>query len=107
MSQTIGSIVRIEITQIRMLFIVEQIDLYAATFNENIGYHVSPEYGPFGIHLRKLSSEIHEEIYHSFEMDRSRLGDDLQETLKLTYIYKGCMCSFDTKFMILFYDLKS
>ena len=34
-----------------MLFIFEQIDLNAATFNENNGYYVIPKYGPFGGHL--------------------------------------------------------
>ena len=63
---TIGSIVKTKIAQIRMLFIVEQTDLNAATFNENIGYHIISEYGPFGGHLRKLSSEIHRKMHHGF-----------------------------------------
>ena len=43
---TIGGIVRTEIAQIRMLFIVEQIDLNVSTFNENTSYDVNSEYGP-------------------------------------------------------------
>jgi len=57
---TIGSIVRTEITRIRMLFIVKPTHLNATTFNENRSYHVIPQYGPVEGHLRKsLSSEIH------------------------------------------------
>ena len=89
---TIGSIVRTEIAQIRMLFIVEQTDLNASTFNENTGYHVIPEYGPLGGHLRKLSSEIHGKMYHGFEMDRSRLGDDLEEALKFQHAFAEAVC---------------
>jgi hypothetical protein len=83
---------RTEIAQIRMLFIVEQTDLNASTFNENTGYHVIPEYGPLGGHLRKLSSEIHGKMYHGFEMDRSRLGDDLEEALKFQHAFAEVVC---------------
>ena len=63
---TIDSIVRTEITQIRMLFIVEQTGSNVATFNEKNGYHVDPEYGPLGSHLKKFSNEIYENWYHGF-----------------------------------------
>ena len=90
---TIGSIVRTEIAQIRMLFIIEQTNLNAATFNESTGYHVIPKYGPLGGHLRKFSSEIHGKIYHGFEMDRSRLGDDLEEALKFQRAFAEAICA--------------
>jgi len=66
---TIGSIVRSEIAQIKMMFIVESTDLNASTFNEDIGYHVIPEYGPLGGQLRKLQSKIHGKMYYGFEVD--------------------------------------
>ena len=64
---TIDSIVRTHIAQIKILFIVEQTHLNVATFNENISYHIIPEYNPLGGHLRKFSSEIHGKMYHGFE----------------------------------------
>jgi len=51
---TIGSIVCLEIAQIKMMFIVESTNLNTSTFNEDTRYHVILEYGPFGGHLRKL-----------------------------------------------------
>jgi len=68
---TVGSIVRTKIAQIRMLFIVEPIDLNAFTFNEDSSYHVILKYGLGRGHLRKLSSEIHGKMYHGFQMDNS------------------------------------
>jgi hypothetical protein len=97
---TIGSIVRTEIAQIRMLFIVEPTDLNVATFNEDTGYHVIPEYGPLGGHLRKLSSEIHGKMYHGFEMDRSRLGVDLEEALEFQHAFAEAVCvGLDARFV--------
>jgi len=65
-----------------MLFIVEYIYLNEATFNKNTSYRVIFYYDPLGGHLRKLSNEIHGKMYHGFEMDRSRLENDLEEILK-------------------------
>ena len=97
---TIGSIIRIQIAQIRMLFIVEQTDLNASTFNENIGYHVIPEYGLLGGHLRKLSREIHEKIFYGFEMDRSRLEDDLEDAFKFQRTFAKAVCAgLDARFV--------
>ena len=79
---TIGSIVRTKIAQIRMFFIVKPTDLNATTYNEDIGYDIILDYGPLGAYLRKCSSKIHKKMYHSFKMDHSRLGEDLEEALK-------------------------
>ena len=79
---TIHSNFEIQISQVIMLFNVEPIDLNIATFNEDIGYYDVFEYVPLGGHVRKLSNEIHGKIYHVFEIDRSRLGEDLKEALK-------------------------
>ena len=97
---TIGSIIATEIVQIRMLFIVEQNDLDASILNENTTYHVIPEYGPLGSHLRNLSSKIHEKIFHSLEIGRSRLGDDLEETLKFQRAFAEVVCAgLDARFV--------
>lgn len=45
---TVGSIVRSEIAQIKILFLVEVTELNSSTFNEDIRYHILPEYGPHG-----------------------------------------------------------
>ena len=83
-----------------MLFIVEQIDLNASTFNENTGYHVIPKYGPLGGHLRKLSSEIYGKMFHGFEMDRSKLEDDLEEALKFQRTFAEAVCTgLDARFV--------
>ena len=79
---SIGSIVRTEIALIQMLFIVETIDLNADTFNESTSFHIIAEYGPFGGHLRELPSQIRGNIFHSFQISRSRLGFDLEEALQ-------------------------
>ncbi len=51
---TIGSIFHTEIAQICMLFIVDSCDLNANVFNESIGYHVLPDYGPHSGYLWML-----------------------------------------------------
>ena len=43
---TLGSIVRIEIESIFMLYIMENTDLNEYTFNENTCYHIIPSFGP-------------------------------------------------------------
>lgn len=71
-----------------------------ATFNENTGYHVILEYDPLENHLRKFSNEIHGKMYQSFEMDRSRLGIDLQETIEFQWIIAEVVCvSLDAMFI--------
>jgi len=82
-----------KIAQIKMMFIVESIDLNASTFNDNIGYHVIPEYGPLGGHLRKLQSKIHGKMYHGFEMDRCRMGTNLKEALQFQRAFAKAVCA--------------
>jgi hypothetical protein len=53
---SIASIVKTEISQIRMLFVEEKTELNACTFNEDSGYHVLPDFGPEGGYLKKLAS---------------------------------------------------
>jgi len=90
---TIGSIVHSKIAQIRMMFIVDSTNLNASTFNEDIWYHVIPEYGLLGGHLRKLQFEIHGKMYHGFEMDRCRLGIDFEEALEFQRAFAEAVCA--------------
>ena len=76
-----------------MLFIVEQIDSNATTFNKNTSYHVIFEYSPIGNHLRKFSSEIHRKMYHGFEIEWSKLEDDLEEALKFQRAFVEVVCA--------------
>jgi hypothetical protein len=78
---TVGSIVRTEVAQICMMFIVDSCDLNADVFNDSIGYHVLPNYGPHGGYLKRLQSEVRGSMFHSFQMTRSRLGTDLKDVL--------------------------
>ena len=41
-----------------MLFIIEFTNLNASTSNEDIGFHVIPNFDPPGEYLRRLSSKI-------------------------------------------------
>ena len=85
---------------IKLLFIIEPTDLNATTFTEDISYHVTLEYGPLGGHLKKLSSEIYGKMYHSFEMDWSRLGEDLEEALEFQCAFAKVVCvSLDARFV--------
>lgn len=76
-----------------MLFIVESYDLNAATFNEDTSFQILPEYGPDGDHLRKLRSEIRGKMFHSFEMQRSRLGADLEDALAFQKSFAEAVCN--------------
>jgi hypothetical protein len=78
---SIGSIVKIEIIQIKMLFVEERIDLNACTFNEDSGYHVLPDFGLEGGYLKRLASQIHGSWLHGIKMHRNRIVSDLEEAI--------------------------
>jgi len=63
---TVHSIVHSEIVQIRMMFIVDPCDLNVDVFNESIGYHILPDYGPHGGYLRRLESQVRSNMFHNF-----------------------------------------
>ena len=44
---TVENILRTEVAQIRMMFIVDSCDLNADVFDESTGYHVLHDYGPY------------------------------------------------------------
>ena len=51
-------------------------------------------------HLRRLSSESLEKMFHDFEMNRSRLGDDLEEALKFQRAFAESVCAgLDARFV--------
>ena len=108
---TVGSIVRSEIQQIRLLFVHKSTDLNAASFNEETGFHILPDYGPHGGYLRRLQSEIRGNMFHSIRMTRCRLGIDLEEALTfqrafLEAVYTGLEARFwDNDVISTFKDL--
>jgi hypothetical protein len=79
--KTVGNIGRIEVAQIRMMFIVNSCDLNADVFNEFTSYHVLLDYGPHGGYLKRLQCEVRGSMFHSFQMTWSRLDIDLEEAL--------------------------
>ena len=78
---SVGSIIRTEITQIRMLFLDEQTDLNTVMFNEDTQYHVLPEFGPFGGYMRRFATQIRGFTFLSIDMVRDQQGRDLEEAL--------------------------
>ena len=48
---TIGSLIRTQIQSIRMLYVVDSIDLNQDTLNANVDYLVISQYGPPGEYL--------------------------------------------------------
>jgi hypothetical protein len=90
---TVGSIVRTEVAQICMMFIVDSCDLNADVFNDSTGYHVLPNYGPHGGYLKRLQSEVRGSMFHSFQMARSRLGTNLENALIFQNNFAHAVCS--------------
>ena len=84
---TVGSIVRIEMVQICMMFIVDSCDLNADVFNESISYHILSNYGPHGGYLNRLQSEIRDSMFHIFQGTRSRFGVDLEKALIFQFFF--------------------
>ena len=78
---TVGTLIKAEITSIRMLFIIESTNLNESTFNEETGYHIIPDFGPPGGYLKRLSSEIRGAKYHDILMIRDRTGVDLENAI--------------------------
>ena len=78
---SVGSVIKTEITQIRMLFLDEQTDLNAVMFNEDTQYHVLPEFGPFGGYMRCFATQIRGFRFLSVDMVRDQQGRDLEEAL--------------------------
>ena len=84
---------RTEVAQIRMMFIVDSCDLNADVYNESIGYHILPEYGPHGGYLKRLQSKVRGSMFHSFQMTRFRFGIDLEEALIFQKNFVQIICS--------------
>ena len=78
---SVGSIIKTEITQIKMLFLDEHTDLNAVTFNEDTNFHVLPEFGPFGGYMRRFATQIRGCRFLSIDMIRDPQGRDLEEAL--------------------------
>ena len=69
---SIGSLVIPQIESIRMLYVVDNTDLYHETFYESFGYHVLPYHGPHGGFLHRLSSDIRGAKSHGIYMIRDK-----------------------------------
>ena len=69
---SVESIIRTEITQIRMLLLDEQTDLNAVMFNEDTQYHVLPKFGPFGGYMRLFATQIRGFRFLSIDMVRDQ-----------------------------------
>ena len=96
---TVGNIVRTEVAQIRMMFIVDSYDLNVDVFNDSTGYHVLSDYGSHGGYLKRLQSEVRGFMFHSFQMTRSRIGTDLEETLMFQKNFAQAVCyALDARF---------
>ena len=54
----VGGIVRTEVAQIRMMFIVDYCDLNVDVFNDSTGFYVLHDYDPHGGYLKRLQSEV-------------------------------------------------
>lgn len=67
---TIGSVIKVDIVQIHILFIEETMNLNNETFNEQTWYHILPEFGSQREYLRRLSSDIRGGKYYDIEMIR-------------------------------------
>ena len=78
---SVKSVIRIEITQIRMLFLDEQTDLNTVMFNEDTQYHVLPEFGPFGGYMRCFATQIRDFRFFSITLVRDQQGRNLEEAL--------------------------
>lgn len=68
---SIGSVIKTDIAQIRMLFIEKTTDLNSEIFHEQTAYNILPKFGPQGGYLRRLSSEIRECKFCKVEMIRN------------------------------------
>ena len=69
---SVGSVIKTKITQIRMLFMDEQIDLNAVMFNEDTQYHVLLEFRPFGGYMRRFATQIRGSRFLSIDMVRDQ-----------------------------------
>ena len=78
---SVGSVIKTKITQFRMLFVDEQIDLNAVMFNEDTQYYVLPEFGPFGGYMRRFTTQIRGFKFLSIDMIKDQQGRELEEAL--------------------------
>ena len=89
---TVGALVEAKIISIYMLFIIESTDLNASIFNEEIDYHIIPDFGPHGGYLKRLSFEIRGAKYHDILMLRDRNGVDLEEAITFQVCFSEEIC---------------
>jgi len=76
-----------------MLFVDDSTDLNTATFNESTGFHVLSEFGPPRDYMKRLQSKIRGSMYHGVEMNRDRIGADLESALNFQKCYAQNVCA--------------
>lgn len=77
-----GLIIRTEVVELRMLYVIECVDLNVDTFNESTRFHILPNFGPYGGYLRRLSSKIRGIKFHNVQMIQVCIGANLEEALQ-------------------------
>ena len=87
------NIVQTKVAQICMMFIVDSCDLNDDVFNESTGFYVLCNYGLHGGYLKMLQYEVRGAMFYNFEMPRSRLDIDLEETLMFQRNFAHVVCS--------------
>ena len=86
------SYVRFFNASIRMLYIMENIDINDCTFTENTGYYVIPSFGPPNGYIMRLSSEIRGTKFHFVYMIKNRTGAYLEEAFVFQSVYAEAVC---------------
>ena len=89
----IGSVVKTDIVQIRMLFIEETTDLNSETFNEQTGYHVILEFGLQRGYLKRLLNKIRGGKFHKVKMIRNRTEQDLMDEVAFQKHFVLAVCN--------------
>ena len=87
------NIMRTEVAQIHMMFIIDSCNLNVDVFNESTGYHILPNYDPYGGYLKRLQYEVRGSMFYSFQIIWFKLGIYLEEALMLQKNFVQAVCS--------------
>lgn len=70
-----------EIASLQMMYILKTIDLNTEAFNEDIGFHIFPDFGLESGYLKSLLSKIKGGGYHNVDLICDWVEIDLDGTL--------------------------
>lgn len=62
---SIGSVVKTQVAELKMLYVTKSTNLNVDTFNESTWFHILPDSGPHGGYLKRLSSVIRGSKFHT------------------------------------------